>query len=159
MTNEEIKDIAAEAAASTLAGKVMELPNEEPVTPEDEEDEPCECEKLKPMAEWFSEQDEDGKVCHECIALPIAEYYLGALEQAKAEPQIKQLQEAWATEQLSVIGEAMDKIKSEVDEYLKKRLLTYDCYAQTFEMPHEIEEVDEGENSTEEVEEQQKAVG
>lgn len=146
VTKEQINDIAEEAAESTvraLSGKFMEQPKEESAEPveeeQEEEDEPCECGNLKPMELWLGEEDKEGAECHECLARPIAEYYLGALEQAKAEAQAKELEEAWATEDLIVIGKAMDKIKSEVAEPLKKRLLTYDCYAQTYKPEAEDE--------------------
>lgn len=132
MTKEEISNIATEAAVSALSGKVMERPKEESVPSEEKPEEECHCDNLKPMEEWLGEDDVDGEQCHECILRPIAEYYLGALNQEKAKPQIKQLEKAWASEDLIIIGQAMDRIKDEVKESLKKRLITYDCYAQTY---------------------------
>ncbi len=107
--------------------KPVEEKKEEPA-PEEEE---CHCDTLKPMEEWLSEEDTEEQ-CHECILTPIADFYLGALNDAKAEPQIKQLNEAWATADLTLIGKAMDKIKNEVGESLKKRLINFDCIAQTY---------------------------
>ncbi len=139
MTMEEIKAIAHRAATCTLNlwGKPLpttgEPPKEEiapPITGEPEEE--CHCDNLLPMEEWLAEEDVDGEQCHECILQPIVEFYIGALQDEGAEPQIKQLREAWASEDLLTIGEVMDKIKSEVGESLKKRLNTYDCYAQTY---------------------------
>ena len=141
MTMDEIQTIASRAAETVLENislgettpevKADELKKEtvQPVGEEPEEE--CHCDNLKPMEDWLSEEDE-GEQCHECILSPIAEYYLGALQEEKAEPQIKQLNEAWKTEDLLTIGRAMDIIKSEVGESLKNRLITYDCYAQTY---------------------------
>jgi len=141
MTTEEIKAIGTRAAQVVLENQASEKPSPEaeacamkketlqPV--EEEPEEECHCDNLKSMEDWLSEEDE-GEQCHECILTPIAEYYLGALQEEKAEPQEKQLVEAWETKDLLTIGKIMDKIKGEVGEALKKRLINYDCYAQTY---------------------------
>ena len=134
VTSDEIKEIAGEAAGavvSELKPKDMK-PDPKDQKLEGEDEIQCECEKLKPMEEWLGEPDKEGEQCHECILRPIGEYYMGALSDAKAEPQVKQLEEAWETQELLTIGRAMDKIKSEVGESLKKRLTVYDCLAQTY---------------------------
>ncbi len=112
--------------------------NPEPVVKEDDPEEECHCDTLKPMEKWLSEEDE-GAQCHECILTPIADFYLGALQEANAESQIKQLKEAWVTADLLTIGKVMDKVKSEVGETLKKRLINFDCLAQTYK-PEAAEE-------------------
>ncbi len=133
MTKEEIDNIATEAATSALSGRVMEQVKDESVPiDEDKLEEECHCDNLKPMEEWLGEEDVEGEQCHECILRPIAEYYLGALQEENAEVQAKKLEEAWEGADLLTIGAAMDKIKGEVGESLKKRLLNYDCYAQTY---------------------------
>jgi len=142
MTTEEIKAIASRAAQSVISCNIKQstMPRKpgrpspeaktvQPVAEEPEEE--CHCDNLKSMEDWLSEEDE-GVQCHECILTPIAEYYLGALQEEKAEPQEKQLVEAWETKDLLTIGKIMDKIKGEVGEALKKRLINYDCYAQTY---------------------------
>ncbi len=105
-------------------------PNIQPLA-ESLEEEECHCDTLKPMEKWLAEEDTEEQ-CHECILTPIAEYYLGALKEEGTKDQIKKLEEAWATADLLTIGKAMDILKGEVGESLKKRLITFDCLAQTY---------------------------
>jgi hypothetical protein len=133
VTPDEIKEIAGESAAAVVSElKPKDMKPDEGQKLEGEDEIECECEKLKPMAEWLAEPDKEGEQCHECIMRPIGEYYMGALSDAKADPQVKQLEKAWETQELLTIGRAMDKIKSEVGESLKKRLTVFDCLAQTY---------------------------
>jgi len=142
VTEAEIKQIAgdvADQAVSNLKPKKMDLPGDKkPDSPdgkvldEDGQAVVCKCETLKPMKEWLAESAQQGEQCKECIMRPIGEYYIGALDEAKAEKQIKDLSEAWETQDLLTIGESMDRIKNEVGEHLRKRLTTFDCLAQTY---------------------------
>ena len=127
---EEIKEIANEAA-STVFGDSAVVVEEEGAQPAFEIEE-CHCDKLVPMAEWLAEEDKEGEQCHECILRPIGECYMGALEEEKAEDQIKVLETAWESENLLTIGKAMDTIKEQVGDDLKKKLMTFDCYAQKY---------------------------
>ncbi|MFH0712374.1 MAG: hypothetical protein V2A55_00730 [Candidatus Jorgensenbacteria bacterium] len=86
--------------------------------------------KAKPMEEWVQEKDE--KECRPCMIAPLASHYAGSLEDAKAEPQLTTLKQAWETEDVLTIAKAMDTIKGEVGEDLKNELLTLDCFAQSF---------------------------
>jgi hypothetical protein len=91
----------------------------------------CECEKTKSLAEWI-EQPEAPDHCPPCILKPLAESYLGTLEEAKATEQIAKLEEAWAGSDPLTIAKVMDNIKSEVGEPLRKDLEALDCQAQCF---------------------------
>ncbi len=123
------KEILQEIAEGKVTEEAMtKLESKEGEALEVEE---CHCDTLKPMAEWLSEEDKEGQ-CHECILTPVAEFYLGALTDEKAEPQIKRLNDAWATADLPTIGKAMDQIKNEVGDSLKKRLINFDCLAQMY---------------------------
>ena len=149
MTTEEIKAIASRAAQSVMSCNIKQStmprkpgkPRPDAKTAQtvaEEPEEECHCDNLKSMEDWLSEEDE-GVQCHECILTPIAEYYLGALQEEKAELQEKQLVEAWGTLDLLTIGKTMDIIKSAVGEALKKRLINYDCYAQTYKPEAAVE--------------------
>jgi hypothetical protein len=137
----EIGNNVAEETITELNPKVMSKNLDEIDIEED-----CQCDTLKPMSEWLVEPDQENEQCHECIIRPIAEYYLGALEEENAEDQIKQLEDAWVSEDLLTIGKTMDKIKEEVGEPLKKRLANYDCFAQTYKKPQAAEYEDQQED-------------
>jgi len=138
VTESEIKQIAGDAADQVVSS--VQSKNEKvDQVPEVEEPE-CHCDNLKPMADWLAEPDQEGEQCHECITRPIGELYMGALEEAKATLQLKTLEEAWETQDLLTIGKAMDKIKNEVGDPLKKRLTTYDCLAQTYKPEAVVDE-------------------
>ncbi len=85
--------------------------------------------KVKPMEEWVQIKDED--VCPPCIITPLAQYYLATLQE-KAPEQAKALEKAWDTADILTIAQAMDNIKKEVGDNLKKELEGFDCFAQSF---------------------------
>lgn len=90
----------------------------------------------KPVAAWLQEEkpeDQSGKNCHICRISPLANFYLGVLEEAQASDQIKTLETAHASGNGLTIAQALDKIKSEVGDTLRKDLEELDCFAQCFE--------------------------
>ncbi len=88
---------------------------------------------VKPIAEWVRE--ENTKQCPPCLVKPLASSYLGALNAAgpEAAPQVAKLNEAWDTADMLTIAKALDTIKLEVGENLKKELVELDCFAQSYE--------------------------
>ena len=86
--------------------------------------------KVIPMAEWVEIEDE--QECHPCLIAPLAGHYAGILEEAKATPQMDELQKAWDSEDVLTIAKALDTIKKEVGEDLKNELEILDCFTQSF---------------------------
>ncbi|MDD5060766.1 MAG: hypothetical protein PHN44_00600 [Candidatus Marinimicrobia bacterium] len=97
----------------------------------------CELKEIKPIKVWIDE--EDPIQCRPCLISPLASHYAGALETAKAEPQLAALQKAWDSKDVLTIAETLDKIKEEVGEDLKNELLTLDCFTESFK-PEEVAE-------------------
>lgn len=87
--------------------------------------------KVIPVEEWVQQENEER--CNPCLIKPLAERYLGTLEDAKADKQINHLQDAWESGDVLTIARAMDKIKSEVGETLKQELIAADCFTQSYE--------------------------
>lgn len=91
--------------------------------------------KVKPIVDWVQEEDE--KVCRPCLIKPLANYYLGTLQESKAEPKVgelvKNLEKAWKSADLLTIAKELDKIKSEVGDDLRKELVALDCFTQSYE--------------------------
>ena len=86
--------------------------------------------KVKPIVDWVQEEDE--KVCHPCLIRPLANYYLGVLQESEeAGEQVKNLEKAWESADLLTIAKELDKIKGEVGDQLKKDLIELDCFAQS----------------------------
>ena len=86
--------------------------------------------KVKPIEVWL--QEEEPGSCHPCLLNPLASHYLGVLQEAKANEQIKKLEDAWATGEGLTIAKTMDIIKNEVGENLKKELIALDCFTQSY---------------------------
>ncbi len=93
------------------------------------EDFTCEI-KVRPVEEWVQEQEEGN--CHPCLIKPLAEYYMGALSEAKADEQVKKLESAWDSKDVLTIAKTLDQIKGEVGEDLKKELVTLDCLTESY---------------------------
>lgn len=91
--------------------------------------------EVKPISEWVEEQD--GKICHPCLVKPLVSYYLGALQDNKADPRAKEmaasLEKAWGSGDVLTITKELDRIKKEVGDNLRKELVTLDCFAQSYE--------------------------
>lgn len=98
-----------------------------------EEKEKCPVE-LKPMAEWVVEEDPRG-ICRECLLAPVLQWYRDELKQrGHAEKALKLEELAKKAEDLPLqVCKEFDKIKSEVEEPLRERLLDFDCAAQSYE--------------------------
>lgn len=91
--------------------------------------------EVKPMSEWVEEQDE--KSCHPCLVKPLVSYYLGALQDSKADPKAKEmarnLEKAWESGNVLTITKELDNIKKVVGDTLREELVTLDCFAQSYE--------------------------
>jgi len=85
---------------------------------------------LQPMAEWVKA---NVKQCVPCVMTPVAEHYLGALEDAGETEHAFRLSKAYEGGNLLTIAEIMDRIKAQVGETLKDKLEGFDCMGQTFE--------------------------
>jgi tRNA G26 N,N-dimethylase Trm1 len=96
--------------------------------------------KIKPVSleKWVQDYLKNGehpdKNCAPCTIKPLAGFYLGTLEEAKASQQITELKKAWETGDLLTIARALDTIKKEVGDNLKPGLIELDCYAQSGEI-------------------------
>jgi len=87
--------------------------------------------KVQPLAEWVKK--EDGKTCPVCVLAPLVQFYMGSLEDVKANDHLANLKKAWEGGDPLTITETMDRIKSEVGDTLKQELVSYDCMAQSYE--------------------------
>jgi len=85
----------------------------------------------KPVEAWI-QQPETDEHCPECLLQPLGNMYLGALEEANAIKQIDSLKEAWKSKDLLTIARTMDRIKDEVGEPLKNKLIDLDCFTQGY---------------------------
>lgn len=87
---------------------------------------------LKPMLEWLKETDE--KVCKPCILGPIAQWYSeelkdrGHIEKAAALESLVD-RDGSTNEDLCAY---LDRIKEEVTDADRERLLDFDCEIQSF---------------------------
>ncbi len=89
--------------------------------------------KTKPLEKWVQETDD--KSCHPCLISPLTSYYLGVLKDAGATAQADFLEQAWnedSPDKPLTIAKAMDKIKQEVGNDLKKKLIVLDCFTQSY---------------------------
>ena len=87
--------------------------------------------RVQPMEKWV--QKTDGRQCPVCLLKPLVQLYINGLYEAKAEKQLTDLERVWSEAEVLTIAKTMDKIKSEVGDTLKKELVTYDCFAQSYE--------------------------
>jgi hypothetical protein len=84
------------------------------------------------MEDFVREPPDDPKICPPCVMAPLASYYLATLKKAGEIEQAKILERAWEKTDILTIAQAMDKIKKEVGDDLKKELESFDCFAQSF---------------------------
>ena len=97
------------------------------------EDFVCELSKIEPLSTWVDREDPHS--CHPCLISPLASYYLGVLEEAsdhKHANLLKSAYEANSESKILTIAQTMDKIKLEVGDDLKKKLVALDCFAQSY---------------------------
>lgn len=91
------------------------------------------CRNTTNMTKWLSGENPD--FCRSCLVGPAVSWYLDELknqgQQERAEHLRTTAQKSDVTP--TEIAREMDKIKSEVNLDLKKRLLDFDCSVQTFE--------------------------
>jgi hypothetical protein len=85
----------------------------------------------KPVEQWIM-QEETKEHCPPCLLQPLGDMYVGVLEEASAKEQIDSLKEAWKSKDALTIARALDRIKTEVGEPLKNKLLDLDCITQSF---------------------------
>lgn len=89
--------------------------------------------KIELLETWVDREDPDS--CHPCLIPPLASYYLGVLQEAGAMAQSKELEQVYSLDSANkvlTIAKTLDKIKSEVGDDLKKKLMTLDCFAQSY---------------------------
>lgn len=89
--------------------------------------------EIKPMAEWVKEEDSRG-ICRECLLGPVLQWYHEELEANGHSDMALELEKiSRQAEELPLqLCEKFDRIKSEVEESLRERLLDFDCAAQTY---------------------------
>jgi len=128
---------------------------EEPVvaetTPQEVEECPCEVE-LKPMAQWVKGDDPDS--CRPCTLGPVVQWYWSELNEqgrpdlaTRLEKRVEGMDEDNAA-QITQVCEELDKVKTEVDEKLRKRLEEFDCAVQSFQLEEgDLSELGETEES------------
>jgi hypothetical protein len=100
----------------------------------------CQLKELKSLEEWVQGQAKEG-VCNPCLVHPIAEAYLGALEEAQDTESIKILKDAHKTSDVLTVVKTLDSIKDRVSGALRNDLLDIDCFAQSYEEQGTVEEV------------------
>jgi len=90
--------------------------------------------EIKPMAEWVKEPDPRG-ICRECLLGPVLQWYHEELEAKGYSEQAHELEKlSRQAEELPLqLCEQFDKIKGEVEESLRERLLDFDCATQSYE--------------------------
>lgn len=86
--------------------------------------------QVLPVRNWMEGGEKDGN-CPPCLIKPLAEMYLGVLEQASDNEHVDALQKAWGSNDALTIAETLDNIKAEVGDKLKKDLVLLDCMAQS----------------------------
>ena len=93
---------------------------------------------LKPMKEWVKIENGDG--CRPCVLAPVASWYHSELTERGREDLAKRIEatvenlDSENEEQMAKLCEEMDKIKDEVDEPLRNRLLEFDCEVQSLDL-------------------------
>ncbi len=85
----------------------------------------------KSIEEWI-QQPETPEHCPPCLIQPLGDMYVGTLEEADAKDKVADLKKAWSSHDVLTIARAMDKIKTEVGEPLKNKLIDLDCMTQSF---------------------------
>jgi hypothetical protein len=90
--------------------------------------------EIKPMVEWVKEPDPRG-ICRECLLGPVLQWYHEELEARGYSEQAHKLEKlSRQAEELPLqLCEEFDKIKGEVEESLRERLLDFDCAVQSYE--------------------------
>lgn len=89
--------------------------------------------ELKPMKDWVEEEDPNG-ICRECLLGPVLQWYRDELNEKGHTVFVKELDELTRQAELFPLQlcEEFDKIKNEVEEPLRERLLEFDCAAQSY---------------------------
>lgn len=102
-------------------------------------DEPFKCPvEIKPMAEWVKVPDTQN--CRPCALAPVIQWYWSELNERGKTDIAKRLEEKVEgmddenTEQMVAVCEELDKIKGEVDEPTRNRLLEFDCEVQSLDL-------------------------
>jgi len=137
MTTEQIKAIASRAAEAVLENK-----DPEEIAPEvatEQEEEPCACANLQPMAEWIKVEDPGGGCGRPCTITPVVQWYWQELKAQGYEEIAVQLEaevdvlEEDNLEQVVALCQDLDEIKASVPPELRKRLEEFDCSIQSFD--------------------------
>jgi hypothetical protein len=97
----------------------------------------CTLEKVETLKEYFSLEYGPGGECRPCRLRPLAELYLGNLEQAKEDEPAKKLVEAYETGEILTIAETMDKIREDAKGDLRQELDKLNCMVQSLKVEEE----------------------
>jgi hypothetical protein len=148
LTEDEIRDIGTRAAEA-----VLENQTPEEATPEAEvkqEEKPCACPNLQPMAEWI--KGEEPGTCRPCILGPVVQWYYQELKERGDEDTAAQLEaevdvlEEDNVEQVMALCMDLDEIKAAAPPDLRKRLEEFDCSIQSFDPDEFSEEAQTGDS-------------
>ena len=88
--------------------------------------------KVRPVEEWFNDEQAAKEGCPPCLIAPLSGYYLGTLEAAGETAVAAALKQSFADGDILTIVRKLDSIKTDVGEALSKQLRNLDCFAQSF---------------------------
>ncbi|MFA5391739.1 MAG: hypothetical protein WC331_09995 [Candidatus Omnitrophota bacterium] len=100
----------------------------------------CTLSKVGSLKDYFSVEYGPKGECRPCRLRPMAELYLGVLEDEGEERHAEQLVKAYESGDILTIAEAMDTIKANVGEVVRQQLENLNCIGQMAE----TEESDDG---------------
>jgi len=99
--------------------------------PEDSEVFVCQLSKVESLEEYFSKEYGEKGECRPCRLQPMAELYLGVLEDQGETERAADLINAYESGDILTIAKAMDTIKSNVGDETRDQLVNLDCIGQT----------------------------
>lgn len=91
------------------------------------------CDKVLPLAEWVQKDEEDG--CKPCFLAALVPWYMDVLKESGREDLAEMIEGAVKGEEVEPlqVARVLDRIKGEVKEDIRERLVRLDCMAQTVE--------------------------
>lgn len=99
----------------------------------------CTLSKVESLEEYFGVEYGPRGECRPCRLKPMAELYLGVLEDEGEGAQADALVKAYSTGDILTIARAMDTIKANVGEGVRKQLDDLNCIGQTVEVENEAD--------------------